>query len=160
MRIIFLDIEGVLMNLGAQPWADKADPDCVARLNRLTDSTGAALVLGSTWRSQGLDELTAMLRGWGVTGQVAGITDDLSYLDLTTPIGIQRGDEIGQWLDRHPEVEDFVILDDDDDMGGLMPFLLQMKDNTGLQEEHVEVAAKALMDGITPWSPGPAEPAE
>jgi hypothetical protein len=153
MKYIFLDIEGVLTNRGEQAWSDSADPACVARLNQLTEGTGAALVVSSTWRSQGLEELSALLRDWGVTGQVAGITDDLSFLDLTTPIGITRGDEIGQWLDRHPGgVEDFVILDDDDDMGGLRPFLVLVENNAGLTDEQTERARLALTDGITPWS--------
>jgi hypothetical protein len=152
MRIIFLDIEGVLVNYNASANNGEADPECVARLNTLTDSTGAALVISSTWRSQGLAELTELLRGWGVTAQVAGITDDLSFLDLTTPIGIHRGDEVGQWLDAHPNVEDFVILDDDDDMGALKPFLVQTADGAGLTDEQVERAARALTDGVTPWS--------
>ena len=137
MKVIFLDIEGVLMNRGSQQLGGEADPQCVARLNRLTDSTGAALVVSSTWRSQGLEEITGLLRGWGVTAPVAGITDDLSYMDLTTSIGIQRGDEIGQWLDAHPEVEAFVILDDDDDMGGLRPYLVQTDTDFGLTDDQV-----------------------
>lgn len=152
MKIIFLDIEGVLINYNAPAAGSEADPQCVARLNALTDRTGAALVVSSTWRSQGLEELTELLRGWGVTAPVAGITDDLSFLDLTTPIGLTRGDEVGQWLDRHPDVEDFIILDDDDDMGGLKPFLVRTDENVGLTDEQVEVAALALLDGVMPWS--------
>ena len=147
MKVIFLDIEGVLMNLGSQHLGGEADPQCVARLNQLTDSTGAALVVSSTWRSQGLEEITELLRGWGVTGAVAGITDDLSYLDLTYTIGIQRGDEIGQWLDRHPEVEAFVILDDDDDMAGLKPYLVQSEADAGLTDEQMEKAVGLLRIG-------------
>ena len=150
MNVIFLDIEGVLVNLGAQGTGGEADPACVARLNRLTESSGAALVVSSTWRSQGLDEITGLLRGWGVTAPVAGITDDLSYLDLTSPIGIQRGDEIGQWLDAHPEVEAFVILDDDDDMAGLRPYLVQTEDGVGLTDEQAERAGAVLQGIVTP----------
>lgn len=137
MKIIFLDIEGVLVSFDSERLDGKADPACVARLNRLAESTGAALVVSSTWRSQGLDEIEAILREWGVTAPVAGITDDLSYMDLTTTIGIQRGDEIGQWLDAHPEVEAFVILDDDDDMGGLRPYLVQTDTDSGLTDDQV-----------------------
>src|SRR5688572_12211883 len=149
MKVIFLDIEGVLLNLGSQRLGGEADPQCVARLNALTEATGAALVVSSTWRSQGLDEITALLRGWGVTAPVAGITDDLSYLDLTSPIGIQRGDEIGQWLDRHPDVEAFVILDDDDDMAGLLPYLVRTDTDFGLTDEQAEQARLVLANGAS-----------
>ena len=137
MKVIFIDIEGVLVNMDSERLGGKADPACVARLNWLAESTGAALVVSSTWRSQGQAEIEGILREWGVTAPVAGITDDLSYMDLTTSIGIQRGDEIGQWLDAHPEVEAFVILDDDDDMGGLRPYLVQTDTDFGLTDDQV-----------------------
>ena len=148
MRIIFIDIEGGLTRNG------EPDQAAVTRLNALAERTGAQLVITSTWRGQEEAALAALLRDWGVSAPVAGLTDDLSYLDFTTPIGLHRGDEVGQWLDRHPGVEDFVILDDDDDMGGLKPFLVKVEENTGLTDEQAEVAARALMDGVTPWSSG------
>ena len=40
-------------------------------------------------------------------GTYVGITGDRKSL---------RGEEIQEWLDKHPEVEDYVILDDDGDM--------------------------------------------
>lgn len=146
MKIIFLDIEGVLV--GANGPADVPDPARVDRLNALAERTGAHLVVTSTWRSQGLDELTTLLRGWGVTAPVAGLTDDLSYLDFTTPIGLHRGDELGRWLDQHPQVEDFVILDDDDDMGGLLPFLVKVGEE-GLTDE-LAAAAEVQLNTATP----------
>ncbi len=149
MKIIFVDIEGVLINLGSQRLGDQADPACVARLNRLAAETQAALVVSSTWRSQDQGEITGLLQGWGVTAPVAGVTDDLSYLDLTAPIGIRRGDEIGQWLDEHPEVDDFVILDDDDDMGSLRPYLVQTETDLGLTDDQATRAA-LLLRPITP----------
>lgn len=146
MKIIFLDIDGVLM--GTDGVAEAPDPARVARLNGLAERTGAQLVVSSTWRSQGLEALTALLREWGVTAPVAGMTDDLGWLDFTTPIGLHRGDEIGQWLDEHPGVEDFVILDDDDDMGGLLPFLVQVGAD-GLTDDLAAAAETALK------TPGP-----
>ena len=144
MKIIFVDIEGVLISLAAQRLGDQADPACVARLNSLAAEAQAALVVSSTWRSQDPDELTALLKTWGVTALIAGVTDDLSYLDLTSPIGIRRGDEISQWLDAHPEVDDFVILDDDDDMGSLRPYLVQTETDQGLTDDQATRAALLL----------------
>jgi hypothetical protein len=48
-------------------------------------------------------------------GEVIGITPNLTYgrgFSDHTP----RGVEIQQWLDEHPDVTNYVILDDDSDM--------------------------------------------
>jgi len=63
LRIIFLDIDGVLNNPGTYaptaPWRGELDriirvpiaPECMQRLNTLTDATGAKVVISSSWRS-------------------------------------------------------------------------------------------------------------
>ena len=59
MKIIFLDIDGVLCtaksvgllktNIDGR-LAKQFDPDCVVRLNHITDATGAQIVISSSWR--------------------------------------------------------------------------------------------------------------
>jgi hypothetical protein len=58
-----------------------------------------------------------------------------------------RGNEIQAWLDAVPVVKTFAILDDDSDMGHLLPFLVRTSGQTGLQPEHVEQAIK-LLNGV------------
>lgn len=66
MLVVFLDIDGVLSREDGPK-----TPDLVGRLNRITDMTGAVLVIHSTWRwLHSLSALTEYLRGWGVTGVV------------------------------------------------------------------------------------------
>jgi hypothetical protein len=55
-----------------------------------------------------------------------------------------RGLEIQDWLDNHPGVTDFVILDDSSDMAHLMPKLIQTDDATGLTQAHVAPALRLL----------------
>ncbi len=57
MKIIFLDIDGVLNHMywlkkmkGVEGDKKFFDPDCVRRLNTITDKTGAKIVLSSSWR--------------------------------------------------------------------------------------------------------------
>lgn len=130
MKIVFLDIDGVLNN-EATKFGRKFDPDCVAWLNYITDSTGAQIVVSSTWRHAGLVETRATLSENGVTGKVHSLTPDLSSKGLVH-VAVERGTEIQAWLGKHPGVDSFVILDDDDDMGALAGRLVQTISRLGL----------------------------
>ena len=55
-----------------------------------------------------------------------------------------RGDEIHEWLELHPEVTRFVILDDDSDMKHLLPYLLRTHPCEGLTDDITETAIKRL----------------
>lgn len=115
MRIVFLDIDGVLnsdawvadnpeyMNRTTHEWKDHLDPACVAHLNRLLDKSGARMVLSSTWRKSpiGVETTAAALLAVGLEARFMpflGCTPSLSR----TPEGVhlQRGDEIQDWLSR------------------------------------------------------------
>lgn len=163
MRVIFLDIDGVL-NSGAyikrlndlfdRP-ENQMDPEAVQKLNRLTDLTGAKIVVSSTWRlaflrqANGLDMLQRCMKAYGITGEVIGMTfNDAWGTD-------RRGQEIQDYLDNNPNIEKFVILDDDSDMGPLLPHLIQTKFDNGLQDTHVEQIAAILgtpLAGVRPPS--------
>ncbi len=130
MKVIFLDIDGVLncYNKG-ENWSDRKDnvrmihDDLVARLNDILDRTDAKIVLSSTWRKA---------RDWKVTMGAAGIRDvflgrTISLMDerfewvKEDPTRDhfdfkERGKEIQAWVDEHPEITRFCILDDDSDM--------------------------------------------
>lgn len=150
MKVIFLDIDGVLVTLrsfamGRSGLHAKADPDTVAALNTIIEATGASIVISSTWRlgRGGVGRMRDTLKLWGCTGKVVDRTPDL-------PRPRERGDEIQQWLDRREaqrgDVESFVILDDDADMAHLMPLLVQTEFERGLTTEHAEVAIR-ILDG-------------
>lgn len=123
-RVIFLDVDGVLNSLqyfkkcrSSGVKSDDIDNECVMILKTIVDRSGADIVLSSTWRRipQLRDQLVERLAMYGLS-----IIGD-------TPIIFdkERGDEIKQWLDGHPEYESFIILDDDSDMGPLLEHLVQ-----------------------------------
>jgi hypothetical protein len=159
--VIFLDIDGVLNSIDfskrtEHKWPDwpkwpdgQIDRDAVAHLNRLITATGAKIVISSSWRKM-LDpeELAKVLARNGCIGEVIDETPDffkLEFWERPTPDGrFVRGDEIQAWLDEHPEVEAFVIFDDDSDMGHLVDRLIQTDCQTGLLAEHVERAIALL----------------
>jgi len=145
MKVIFLDIDGVLnvevyivafwdickrINL-ARPEAnllrlesirdDYGNLFCPMATNRLAwiiSATEAKIVISSTWRMSGLTTMQDMWKHRELAGEVIDITpvnrnrvNDLSFNERN-----ERGHEIKQWLTAHPEVEQYVIFDDDDDM--------------------------------------------
>ena len=80
MKVVLLDIDGVLNHSGCPldcPCREKAAkdadfyPSLVERLNRITDATGAQIVIASTWRvRKTVEELQAILVEGGVTAPV------------------------------------------------------------------------------------------
>jgi hypothetical protein len=106
MKIIFLDIDGVL---NCQKTTERfhgfvsIDPKLVKRLNRILKETDAKIVLSSTWRL--FEDNKEILEKTGI-----------KYIDVTPSFHGLRGEEINDWLSKHPEVDRYVILDDDSDM--------------------------------------------
>lgn len=154
MRIIFLDIDGVLVNLscyGNGQTSDvytRADARAVAALNSITDATGARIVVSSVWRLGGLKKIRDILRAWGVTGKVIACTPDLARPAERGKlwVAVQRGDEIQAWLDSYKRspVESFCIIDDDADMKHLAGRLIQTDFTDGLTTAHAERAIEML----------------
>lgn len=166
MRVIFLDIDGVLNHPGTYcedaPWKQEPEdgplrvpiaPECMKRLNRLVATSGASIVISSSWRlfSRWQDLGPALVR-YGLQAEVIGETPDLVndpvWLDAwRTRNGapfhyerLERGTEILEWLAAHPEVTEFVILDDCSDMAELRPWLVYTDPVTGLDDPDVERA--------------------
>lgn len=117
MKAIFLDIDGVL-NVYCE---SRDEYGCVFHdhlvdnLRWVIDQTGAKIVISSTWRLSGEKAIMDMWDFRNLPGEVIGITPNLTYgrgFSDHTP----RGVEIQQWLDEHPDVTNYVILDDDSDM--------------------------------------------
>ncbi len=142
MKLIFLDFDGVLNNPGCYAIASgervPAHQPAVDALNHITRSTGALIVVSSTWRYMGLMPCREKLHEWGVE---AGVIDCTPRLPDET-----RGAEIANWLqdyERH-KIQSFVILDDDKDMDGLSVRLVQTQGHVGLTMADAERAIAML----------------
>lgn len=159
MKVIFLDIDGVLLP-GEYLYKTgnnyALSPTCCSRLDRLITETGAKIVISSAWRlgrlcepMMNLEGVSIFLRSHGVQCSVVGLTP---YGSKRVPVSLkfsmrgacERGHEIADWLDEHPEVEKFVIIDDDADMAHLKEYLVKTDFLTGLQDDHVERAIEIL----------------
>lgn len=151
-KLIFLDFDGVLnshqyLYVTPKPWGDlemegnehlMLDPVAVDRLNQIIEQTGAHVVVSSSWRhGHDRERLQEILEARGFMGDVIDVTPDDSRLD--------RGDEIALWLRDHPEVERYVVLDDDaDDTETMRKHLIKTSFYTGLLDCHVSEAIRRL----------------
>ena len=147
MKIIFLDIDGVLNNpktWGLRPHHKAFSKKCVDFFNDIILATNADIVITSTWRNLfKFDDLIEILRSAGVAGNIIDKTPSIRFH------GAERGDEIARWLDRTSEevgfkIKEFVILDDDTDMGHLFNYLVRCNPETGITEKEVKKAIEML----------------
>jgi hypothetical protein len=134
MKIVFLDIDGVL-NCKQTPNPRKfpfmVDPVLLGRLKRLLEITGVQIVLSSDWRYDPAGIFSA--RHYGIP-----------FIDVTPDLpGEPRCNPIREWLRRHPDIERFIVIDDEDDELDDFP-LFQPLRSTGLTDEIVEAAARYL----------------
>lgn len=154
MRVVFLDIDGVLVPGPSEDRPsnrDLARPEAVAALNRITRETDASIVVSSNWRIKfDLARLQQMLEGWGVEGVIGSRTPaiDPEPFNKNPAVPVDRGEEIEAWLEAHPRVESFVILDDDADMGRLRNRLVQTNERTGLTEADADRAITLLQEPL------------
>jgi hypothetical protein len=135
MRVIFLDIDGVLncastRNPRKLPYV--VDRKLLKRFIRLVERTRAKVVLSSTWRYDPAGLFSA--RHWGIP-----------FIDVIPDMpGKPRCVEIKAWLKRHPDVARFAIVDDDDDELDELP-LFQPSSRTGITREIVRGIEKYLL---------------
>lgn len=164
MKVIFLDIDGVLntLQISTKPFKtsrgqvcrdgfyyklscdsgdlEVANEQAVMWLNKLCVETGAKIVISSTWRlcPNGFENTCKALRNTGLldTIEIIGCTGRRYDEHIN-----RRGAEIKDYLDLHPEISKFIILDDDSDMGELKDYLVQCNTHVGFT--YIEYA-KAL----------------
>ena len=148
MRVIFLDVDGVLNNNRTRTRTSDGwmfvDGYLVARLARLVHETNATVVLSSTWREDWNQEDESQN---GVCfNELRDVLSehDIEIFDRTGANRANRGQEIAEWLSNHEEVESFVILDDMYDMGELIDHLIQTDGGVGLTDEDVNDAINVL----------------
>lgn len=165
MKIIFLDIDGVLNTPRFQTIQIKNhecdayesqfnfDPICMKNLKEIIDKTNAYIVISSTWRYNDSDdsdnrymkEIYNNLNLYGIKDRVIGVTPD--FRDNYNSMLI-RGHEIKYWLEENSDkfnIERFVIIDDDNDMFNLVDYLAECDYQDGLTEEVKNLAIKILM---------------
>lgn len=140
MNVLFLDYDGVVNNPLWYKRADKwfnnysypqdnkvNDIQAVQWVSEFCEKYNYSIVIISTWRFE--DNYKECL----ING---GLRDSINIIGKTPYIWNGcRGDEISQWLKEHPEVDNFIIFDDESNMGDLVDHLVLCKSSAGFREE-------------------------
>ena len=134
MKIIFLDIDGVLNCDGTsnpRKFPYVVDPILLHRFNHLLTRTAAQVVLSSSWRYDPAGLFSARFHG-------------IPFIDVTPDLPHEpRRKEILAWLRERP-IERFAVIDDQDDELDDLP-LFQPYAGEGLTDE----VANAVADYLT-----------
>jgi len=135
---MYKDWPGSLKEYIAQEFCPIALSNVEELVRRVPD---LKIVVSSTWRlGETVESLKKILfPAKLVADAVISVTPRLAW-------GIERGLEIQDWLDRHPEVTRFVIVDDDDDMAHLKHRLVLTDALHGFQYKDMLAANKLLVD--------------
>jgi len=148
MKVIFLDFDGVINDYMT---INEINEYNVEMLKRIVNETGAKVVVTSSWKmpyqrnnrdiesfvnnnyyAQILKENGIDIIDWTPYMKQQGIKDD------------QREQEILEYLKNHPEVTEYLILDDDYIIESLKEHEIFLDLSSGLREKYVEPAIKIL----------------
>ena len=143
MKVIFLDFNGVLDTYENM---DVIDKNNLLRLKTIVDKTDSKVVISSSLKNS-----------FYITGHFSknllNIINELQKENIEvigiTPSDSTREIEIQLYLNNHPEIENFCIIDDDYYMesfeNNLVKLPLQSEQNpNGLEDKYVELAINIL----------------
>ena len=125
MKVLFLDIDGVLNCMCPTPmqdndwidldeWRYGFNPDLVARLRYVIANTDCKIVISSSWRHH-IDYAPYQPgRNWRdvLAEKLRRTRDEIIVGETPSDSKGQRGREIAEWLKAH-EVETFCVVDDE-----------------------------------------------
>lgn len=131
MKVLFLDIDGVVNSRSTTNFKDlyPLDPHMAFMVGKIQLDTGCEVVLSSSWRYH--PEAVGV-----VERRIVKLLDSTSLGSANFYPGGERtrGDEVKEWLEEHPDVTRYAILDDDSDFYPDQP-LFQTTFEHGLTEE-------------------------
>ena len=123
MNVVFLDFDGVV-NTPIWKRDDNYELHCeynhprdgylnnfqaIQWVSEFCEKYNYHIVVTSTWR-RFVEDLQELLDD-------SGLREGIKVIDRTEYyVGCSRGSEISDWLTKHPEVENYLIFDDEDDM--------------------------------------------
>ena len=155
MKVIFLDFDGVI-TIPETKW--NISLPHVKRIKKICDQTDAKLVISSSWqRYAGTKNETReeRVKNWldgilmkNINGPIKKFFEDYTY-DMSGrfygEFGNCRGSDIKSWLARNPDVDNYVIIDDEGDMLDEQLYHFVQTDWVfGIQDREVKLAIDVL----------------
>jgi hypothetical protein len=124
MKVIFLDHDGVIClstewgsrfknKDGLDSMFDRFNDKAIKVLNQILDETGAEIVVSSDWRHDTpLEQMQELYKIRGIKKSPIGYTDSIVDIKGLEYLEHNRQIEIRHWLSQHPEVTQWVAIDD------------------------------------------------
>ena len=156
-KIVFLDFDGVLLpdpvaqeqvnqGLTRANYLDKVifDAQCLSNFMNILNTTHAEIVLSTSWAlGHSFSQITSCLERNGISTHHIFEWEDPSEHTYMTPrkLTSYRQHEISWWLQDHPEITEWVALDDMQGIASLGPRAIVTDPAVGLT--HLD-AAKAM----------------
>ena len=158
MTAIFLDVDGVLNCFSTKEFipgteifgVEDSKAEILKQISEM--SGGARIILTSTWKMTWEKDGPKDLDSAYLVERLAA--HGLTISDKTEDDWAERGAGIRRYLDEHPEIDSFLILDDqtfDFKKLKLMKYLVRttFAENGGLNRRHLRQAEKILrMQGV------------
>lgn len=144
MKVIFLDVDGVLNNPRTKTRTRDGwrfvDDYLVERLAQIVRATQAKVVLSSSWR-EGWDDNEIYFQDL----RRKLVSYNIPLQDRTGEWRKTRAQEIMEYLAQHPEITNYVILDDVPDFSSIgYKNVVLTNDLLGLTEQNVKEAIEIL----------------
>jgi hypothetical protein len=150
MKIVFLDFDGVITSIRSGFY--NLDPIAIKFLIRCCQDSDAQIVIISDWRLDNPEEFFRDIFGIWLHDdwETPCYHDDFCVPHYSHDFVRQtRGREIKSWLDDHPDVTEYIIIDDNDlFLDEQKPFWIKTSYDNGLLREHMVQIRKQL--GIIP----------
>lgn len=141
MKVLFLDIDGVVnkrdnFNPANRDTLWPIDRYCAFLVGKIQLDTDCEVVLSSAWRHhpEGIEQVEKqVVKLLGKTPSVPTPKELITARGVEWPHEL-RGDEVNAWLEKHPEVTRYAILDDSMDFYDDQP-LFRTTFEDGLTDE-------------------------
>jgi hypothetical protein len=139
MKILFLDIDGVLNNIASLAEGVHIISDKCVMLRECLKDVDAQIVVSSSWRIlYDVEMLRQILRRSGLNNPI---------IDVTPKVNGCRGLEIYQWLSENEQVTKYCIVDDDSDMlDEQLDFFVKCDTKVGLTSREIREIKEILKD--------------
>lgn len=159
MKVIFLDFDGVITTYNSK-W--KIDMNKIKIINDICDKTNAKIVVTSSWRIGYHGVVSAFhesLKQYFVKNQYLDHFKDEfnkfinNIIGMTDSVGTCRGNEIKFYMNEHPDVDNYVIIDDDSDMFDYQLFnFVQTDTYEGITERDAKLCVD-ILNGVEVINP-------